>query len=424
MLCDRYGNEVGTTSTAAREAYVEGVDLLLAAQVGADAAFEKAIAADEAFALAHGALARALQFKVRPDEAADAMARARALAQGLSPREQGHIAILDLLVAGNGPAAYAAVLDHVAEYPRDALAVQPCCGVFGLIGFSGKAGREAEQLAFLAALAPRYGHDWWFETAYGFAQIEAGQKARARETMERAFAANRANANAAHVLAHVMYECGDDVDGRAHVESWREGYDRNGPLHCHLSWHAALWALEAGDAERAWSIYDTDVRPGGAWGPPINVLTDAASFLLRAEFTGEARDMQRWRAVSEYAARWFPTPGVSFADAHAALSYAMAGENEALSKLRETDAGPAGDLVRALAGVYAAFARGDWQAVVDGLTPLMASHERLGGSRAQRDLIEYTLVNALLRLGRREEAARLLRMRRPNRAGSHAIAGL
>ena len=42
----------------------------------------------------------------------------------------------------------------------------------------------------------------------------------------------------------------------------------------------------------------------------------------------------------------------------------------------------------------------------------MAAHERVGGSRAQRDLIEYALVVSLLRAGRIEEARRLLQTRR------------
>jgi hypothetical protein len=40
----------------------------------------------------------------------------------------------------------------VAEYPRDALITQTCASIFGLIGFSGKPGREAELLAYTASL--------------------------------------------------------------------------------------------------------------------------------------------------------------------------------------------------------------------------------------------------------------------------------
>lgn len=424
MLRDRYGNEVGTSSKSALDNYVEGVDLFLAAQAGADTAFERAVVADESFALAHAALARSLQMMGRPADAADAITRARPCSDGLSVREQGHLAVLSHLIEGNGPAAYAAVLDHVADYPRDALIVQPCCGVFGLIGFSGAAGREAEQLAFLSSLAPHLAGEWWFDCQYAFAQVEVGQLDRAQKTIERGFAANRSNANGAHIQAHVFYECGDNAAGRALVENWRPGYARDGVLHCHISWHEALSALEAGDKERAWHIFDSDIRPGAAWGPHINVLTDSAAFLVRAELAGEPRRDGLWQEISQFASTNFAKPGVGFADAHAAISHAMAGDDEALAKLCEDPAGPAGDLVKGVADVFAAFVRFDWQAVVDGLTPLMASHERLGGSRAQRDLLEFTLVAALLKQGRGDEASRLLLMRRPNRTNTLAIAGL
>ena len=59
MLTDRYGLALSTTSPAARDAYVEGVDLLLTVYPGAALAFDRAIAADPDFALAHIAKARA-----------------------------------------------------------------------------------------------------------------------------------------------------------------------------------------------------------------------------------------------------------------------------------------------------------------------------------------------------------------------------
>jgi hypothetical protein len=43
---DRYGNDLTTTSEAARDAYVAGVDHILAATWGARDAFEAAIEAD------------------------------------------------------------------------------------------------------------------------------------------------------------------------------------------------------------------------------------------------------------------------------------------------------------------------------------------------------------------------------------------
>ena len=423
MLDDRYGNALSTTSAEARDAYVAAVDCLIAANHGAEDGFRRAIAVDPDFALAHAGLARALQIVGRGGEAADAIACARKAAPRTSTREQSHVAAMSHLIAGNGPKAYEAICGHLADHPRDAIVAQPCTGVFGLIGFSGKPGREAEQLAFMQRLAPHYGDDWWFNSVLAFAQVEAGQTDPAVATIEKSLAIEPRNAHGAHIRAHIYYERGETAAGYRYIDDWRSAYDKRAPLHCHISWHVALWALEEGDMRRAWEVIENDVNPGGAWGPPINVLTDAASFLFRAELAGEPRRDDLWARISEYAQACFPNPGVAFADVHAAVAHAMAGNGEALEKVIADAKGPAGDLVRPLGEAYRAFAREDWAGTVEHLTPVMASHERIGGSRAQRDLLEYTLVAALLKLGRTEEARRLLVMRRPAKVAAHSVKG-
>jgi hypothetical protein len=54
--------------------------------------------------------------------------------------------------------------EHVAEFPRDALVLSLALGVFGLLGFSGRADFHEAQLALLETLAPRWDEDWWFLT--------------------------------------------------------------------------------------------------------------------------------------------------------------------------------------------------------------------------------------------------------------------
>ena len=424
MLRDRYGLGLSTGSAAARDAYVEAMDLFLGANAGAERAFARAASEDPSFALAHAGRARALQMRGRGREAADAMAEARAAANGCSDREAAHLHALGLLIDGDGPGAYAAILAHLREWPLDATIAQPCCGVFGLIGFSGRAGREAEQLAFTDRLAPHYGDDWWFLAQHGFSQVEAGQVAEAERLLERALAGNPRNANAAHIRAHVHYEAGERREGLARLEAWRRDYDREGQLACHIAWHAAIWRAEEGDLDGAWRVFEADVAPGGAWGPPINVLTDSAAFVLRAELAGAPAPDGMWERLSDYAARFFANPGIAFADIHAALAHAMAGRGGRLARIAEAAAGPAGDMVSGLAEALGAYARSEWEDAIALLAPWMAAHERIGGSRAQRDLLEFALIGALLRSGRTEEARRLLVLRRPVHAPAPPLAEL
>lgn len=424
MLADRYDSPLSTTSAAARDAYVDGVDRFISAQAGAEEALMRALDADPDFAMGHLALARFRQANGRAPDAKAPLAEARARTDRVTAREAAQIATLGLLIDGKGADAYRAMRAHVLDHPRDILMAQPCLGVFGLIGFSGQPGREAEQLAFTTALAPHYGDDWYFLCQHAFAQTEAGQQGPARETIERSMAQNPANAHGAHIKAHIHYETGETEAGFAFLDQWRDGYDKSGQLHCHISWHIALWSLERGDIERMWQVIDADIAPGAAWGPQINVLTDTAAILYRAALAGIDVPPERWQAVSDYAVQVFPEPGIAFADTHGALAHALAGRGEALAKVVSDARGPAGDLVRDLAEAFGAIARADWAEAVRHLTPVMADHARIGGSRAQRDLIEFAMASALLRLGRGDEAQRLLATRRPITAHPGIISGL
>ncbi|MDI1287615.1 MAG: tetratricopeptide repeat protein [Reyranella sp.] len=413
MLQDRYGNELSTTSPAAHAAYLAGVESLMAATPGMDTAFEAAVAADEGFALGHIALARAKQLLGRGHEAKAPLARARELAAGTTPREQSQIAIFDKILSGQGAAALDAIHEHLKSWPRDAMTLAPATSVFGLIGFSGKVGREVDQLALLVPLEKHYGDDWWYRTQLAFAQIELQMFDEGARNIEAALAGFPRSAHAAHIRGHLFYELGQREAGLAFLADWMADYPRDGLMHCHNSWHLALWSLETGRREQAWRIYDDALSPAAAWGPQINVATDCAAFLTRAEMAGEPRRPERWRELSDYATKWFPRTGLGFVDMHTALAYAMAGDGETLAKFVESPRGATADMLAPMGRGFDAYAHGRWAQAAEAIEPLLATHERVGGSRAQRDLLEYLVASAMVRDGRIEAARSLLSTRRP-----------
>ncbi len=423
MQHDRYGNALSTRSDAAAQAYAEGVDHILAATFGAEAAFARAVAADDGFALAHVGAARAAMYAGDMGAAKVAIGRAEALAAGVSAREAAHIAVFGLLLAGKPAAARRAVEAHVKDHPSDVLVAQVCTNIFGLIGTSGEAGREAVQLAFTAGLHRHLGDDWWLLSVHGQAMCEVGRLDEAMALMERSLELNNANANGSHFKAHTLYEQGETETGRAYLAAWKQDYDKRALLHGHLSWHEALWALEQGDAAAMWAQYDDGIAPGASHSLPLNVVSDAAALLWRADLAGMDVPQEKWQALSAYAMRFFPDPGMSFADIHAALAHAMAGDGAALAKLAEASRGYAADLVAPVARAWGAVARGDWASALAALQPAMADHARLSGSKAQRDLLELTWVLCLLRTGQRDEARRTMAIRRPIFAQAAPVAG-
>lgn len=415
MLEDRYGLPLGTASAAARDAYVAGVDGILAATAGPERHLNGAIEADPAFALAHAALARAHFIVAKVPEARAAAARARELAARATPREQAHVNALALAIEGKPVEAFAATREHLAQYPRDAMVLAPATGVFGLIGFSGRQEREPEQYDLLRSLAPAYGADWWFEMVLAFAACEDGKLAEARALIERSMAANPASAHGAHIKAHVLYECGEPQAGADYLADWMPGYDRQGLMHCHLSWHMAMFALELGRAEEAWRAYRGAVHPGGSWGPPLNVVTDSVSFLWRAELAGQPRRADLWREALGYVRNQFPKAGIAFVDVHAAFACMANDDREGLSRLaqelRERVAAgraPAGPVVPLIAEGLGAYGAGEWAKAADLLGKALPETVRIGGSRAQRDLVVRTLAAACLKAGREAEARAIL----------------
>jgi tetratricopeptide (TPR) repeat protein len=430
MLTDRYGLAITTSSEAARDAYIAGYDGVLSAAHDDKAQLERATALDRDFALAHVALARARFLLADVAGAREAAARARTLAPHTTPREQSHINALCLAIEGNPVGSLEATRDHLAQYPRDAMVASPATGVFGLIGFSGRLEREPEQLAFLEALKPHLADDWWYQSVYAFALEEMGRLDEARELIERSMASNPRNAHGAHIKAHVLYERGEDQAALDYLDSWLADYPREGLMHCHISWHVALFALIVGDAARAWQVYETQVHPGGAWGPALNVATDAPAFLWRAELAGHKRRADAWQAVHAYAQTSFPRAGIAFVDVHRALAAVATGDNETIgrivSELQQRAASgrsPAGDIVPRLAAGLAAYARGDYGAAIATLEPALSETVRIGGSRAQRDLVENTLLAAYLKAGRDAEARKHL-ANRTDRRPSVPIVGL
>src|SRR5262249_11463595 len=392
MLEDRYELPATAASSAARDAYVEGLEAKLTMYPGALEAFDRAIAADSGFALPHAARAHVLLERGEVATARASMAAANSCAAGLSAREASHITFFDLLSAGDAEAALSALFAHLNSWPRDALALGITAFTNGLIGNSGRAGQKRTLLELLDGLAPSYGDDWWFTAHHGMALSENGQRDAARPKIDRSLAQNPHNPWAAHARAHLCYEEGDAKAARAFLASWLTTYPRNGLLYTHLSWHLALGDLEAGDAAAAFRLFREAFSPDVHSGPPGGKVNDAVSFLWRWELAGHPRDAEAWRVMHDFATSAFPRAGAAFSDMHIVLTQAVAGNEAALkARARQVDElvakgrYPSGPCVPAVSRAFAAFERQDFSAAIDALEPIAGELERIGGRPAPPD---------------------------------------
>ena len=417
MNRDRYDLPLTTASDRAAAHYLDGVDRMLSAWHGAGEAFDQAIAEDPGFALAHIARARVHQLNMEGAEARALAARARELAANATMREIRHIEITAAVIEGKARLAVGDAEAHLDEYPRDALILSLLLGAFGLYAFSGRPDHDTAKLAICERHASHYGEDWWFLSYLGWSHTEAGNLSTGRTLTERAMSMRSANANAAHSLSHAMFEQGDMEAGRTFLAQWLPAHDRLSFLHGHLWWHVALMALDAGDFDGALAIYEQQIKPAGRPFPPLNIYTDGASLLWRLSLAGKAGLEPHWRDVSAYGDKHFPQAGAHFADVHYALVAAAMGSEALDTRLAQLEAreasgklAPGSSAIDICRGVRA-FAAGDNDHAIHLLEPVMSEVVRFGGSHAQRELWEDTLIVAYLRGGYGDKANRLISTR-------------
>jgi tetratricopeptide (TPR) repeat protein len=424
MLTDCYGLALSTASAAARDAYVQASDLGLTFYPGAGEAYDRAIAADPGFALAHAGRAQVLMRQGDVAAARTALAAAKGAATGLSEREASHIGFFDLVFAGRTDAAIAALYAHLTAWPRDALVVASAANPNGVIGGSGRIGQKHQIATLMDSLAPHYGDDFWFLSYHAMALSEDGQLAVARKKIEQSLAANPNNAHGAHGFAHVCYESGELDTARTFLSAWLAAYPREGFFYGHLSWHLSLCEIQAGNWAQALRLYQDAIAVDRHSGGPQQKISDGAAFLWRSELAGHPRNVAGWRTLYDYANTALPRPGNGLADLHVILAQAVIGDHAAhdvrarqIEELARDGHYPSGAYLPALARGFAAFECGDFSGAVEALAPLAAENERIGGSRAQHDLIEFTLLRAYINANRLKEARRLLGVRRPGASG-------
>jgi hypothetical protein len=392
---DDLGLSLSCGSQAAAAAYRRGVDAYLHAWPGAREGADEAVQHDPAFALAHALRALDAAVYLRRAEVGPAIELAQRHAPQAGKREQSHVAAIALLVGGKSALAFDAALAHMARWPTDALLASTLLGAFGLFAFSGRADHDAARLAFMRDLCPRYPADHaWMLSHLGWSCIEAGELDEGMEHTERSLALRRANGNIAHIVMHGLFERDDAAAGLSFIEAWLPDYPEDALLWGHLQWHAGLAELALGRNEAALVRFTAQVLRQLDAAPPLVGMSDAASMLWRLRLLG--REGLPWAVAAAYCERHFPKGGNVFAELHLAMlaagrddAAALQASTTRLRAMAEKGHAAAPVALRWNAALGALMA-GDMAAARSELRSCGTESVRLGGSHAQRTVVDLT----------------------------------
>lgn len=408
---DLYGLTL-STSAAASSSYNRGVSALLRVQEGGLLDISQSITLDPTFALGHAGLALLGHEYGAPVDVDARLAAARLHARRATERERSHVHAVVSHIAGDSKPLIA----HLVDYPRDALLLSVAVPT---IAFAGVTHVPAESWAIVERAHSGYGSDWWYSGLLAFIRQEQHRWDEAMSLACASLDIEPSAGHSVHARTHVHYETGDHIGGREWLDGWINGPGRTADNLAHYSWHAALHELSMGDFGAVRARYADQLAPPTVFG--CRALVDSCSLLWRWAITPGAEDVPTVGSVLDTIDdHLLDTPPTPFMAMHSAVTLCALGEGDRLARLdawSQQHVNPTyGEVVAPLCSALRAMAEADPATAADRLTALLGRVWRLGGSDAQREVVEDTLIAALLAAGRYAQAAVLLDDRLDRRA--------
>jgi hypothetical protein len=365
----------------------------------------EAIAESPSFPMAHALKAYLLLTTTEKDLVPEAAAAASRLGESaLDERERAHADAVRSLLDGDLHAA-SRKLDRISfEHPHDIVALQVGHMLDFFVGDARNLrDRVGRVLPEWNARLPGY-HALLGMHAFGLE--ECGAYGAAEDAGRRAVELNPQDGWAHHAVAHVMEMQGRAEEGISWLAAGAERWAPGSFLAVHNWWHLALFRLEHDDIAGTLELYDGAIRGGVS--PVILEMIDASALLWRLYLRG-ADAGGRWQAIADGWAPHADDGFYAFNDVHAMMAFlgaermqdahrllaamrsaaAMSGSNRAMTA----------EVGLPLAQALMDFHQGRYQAVTQALLPLRTIAHRFGGSHAQRDVIDLTLIEAAQRSG-------------------------
>jgi uncharacterized NAD(P)/FAD-binding protein YdhS len=405
---DTYGLTL-TTNRKAAEVYNTALGRLLRLQDGVEEGLTTAVELDPGFAQAQAALALLGHEWGATGSWRTALRNAHAAAaeRHLDDREASFLDAVTTRLRSDEATGAAALLRHIRLFPRDALAASVALPTVAFGGLT--SGRQTSDL--VEGLGRSYGDDWWYAGQLAFVRQDQERWSEAEDLSSYALSVEPGSGHAAHARAHVFYETGAHTAGLAWLDEWIRTQGPQANHRSHFSWHAALHELMQGDVEAVRRRYERELAPPLVTGS--RALVDSGALLWRCHVTESWQGELPSEAVCGSAPDgWLISPPTPFAALHAALSLAAEHDEIGLAALRTTSLAHTDpvfrDVVAPVCRALQAVVEGEYAAAASLLESLLPRAGVLGGSAAQREVLQDTLVFALARSGQGDRAAAVL----------------
>jgi len=340
-----------------------------------------------------------------------------ALALPANEREQAHRRAVEHLVAGRWHAAGLVLEDLSIRDPLDVLALQVGHQIDFFTGHS----RMLRDRIARAQSAWEAGMPGYHAVLgmYAFGLEETGDYVRAEALGRRAVALEAHDGWAWHAVAHVMEMQDRRRDGVAWLGARSQTWSEGSFFAVHNWWHLALFHLGLDEIDAVLELVDARIL--GSESAVVLDMIDASALLWRLHLRGVDVG-NRWQALAQRWTAVTDTSHYAFNDLHAMMAFVGAGRGDDAMHLLATQERAAlvfdGDNVQFLRDVgydatraIHAFGNGRYGDAVQRLRPLRSHAHRFGGSHAQRDVIDLTLIEAAARDGQQALADALRRER-------------
>lgn len=327
-------------------------------------------------------------------------------------QERGHLAALEHLASGRLHEASRVIEDVALEQPLDLLAL---IAGHQLDFFTGNTRMLRDRIArALPAWSEGTPGRHSVLGMYAFGLEENGQYAQAERLGRTAIDDEPRDGWARHAVAHVLEMEGRHDEGIAFMREDLPIWTTDSFLAVHNWWHLALYHLELGQIDEVLELVDGPITSVAQ--PQLLDLIDASAMLWRLHLRGVELG-QRWHMlVQRFEAIWI-AGGYAFNDLHAMMAFIGAGRRDLIENTLQTqafallsasdNAGFAQDVGYPLMKAFAAFGDGHYADAVRLIRPVRSIAARFGGSNAQRDIIDLTLIEAAFRAGDRPLAKAL-----------------